>query len=179
MAHFKAQAAPVMAAPNIIPMADIMLVLADHLHGGHAHVAEGHDAWRWPRLPIRRTCPTRTATTRSSWAYPATAVSSSATRRPPLDQISSLVRDRISNRVDKTVFIKSDGRAKYGDVVKLVDEVRSAGVDNVGLLTDKAEQDALRHRRPTSGTSAPVVQTLAPGHAAPDSVRSTDWIIAS
>ena len=27
MAHFKAQAAPVMAAPNIIPMADIMLVL--------------------------------------------------------------------------------------------------------------------------------------------------------
>ena len=56
------------------------------------------------------------------------------------DQIASLVRDRISNRIDKTVFIKSDGRAKYGDVVKLVDEVRSAGVDNVGLLTDKAEQ---------------------------------------
>jgi len=27
MAHFKPQAAPVMAAPNIIPMADIMLVL--------------------------------------------------------------------------------------------------------------------------------------------------------
>jgi len=61
-------------------------------------------------------------------------------QKTPLDQISSLVRDRISNRVDKTVFIKSDGRAKYGDVVKLVDEVRSAGVDNVGLLTDKIEQ---------------------------------------
>jgi len=27
MAHFKPQAAPVMASPNIIPMADIMLVL--------------------------------------------------------------------------------------------------------------------------------------------------------
>ena len=49
------------------------------------------------------------------------------------------VRDRISNRVDKTVFIRSDARAKYGDVVKLVDEVRSAGVDNVGLLTDRTE----------------------------------------
>ena len=56
-----------------------------------------------------------------------------------LDQIASLVRDRISNRVDKTVFVKSDARAKYGDVVKLVDEVRSAGVDNVGLLTDRVE----------------------------------------
>lgn len=62
-------------------------------------------------------------------------------QKTPLDQISSLVRDRISNRVDKTVFIKSDGRAKYGDVVRLVDEVRSAGVDNVGLLTDKIEQN--------------------------------------
>ena len=51
------------------------------------------------------------------------------------------MRDRISNRVDKTVFIKSDGRAKYGDVVKLVDEVRSAGVDNVGLLTDQARSE--------------------------------------
>jgi biopolymer transport protein ExbD len=61
-------------------------------------------------------------------------------QKTALDQITSLVRDRISNRVDKTVFIRSDGRAKYGDVVKLVDEVRSAGVDNVGLLTDKAEQ---------------------------------------
>jgi biopolymer transport protein ExbD/biopolymer transport protein TolR len=59
--------------------------------------------------------------------------------KTPLDQIASLVRDRISNRTDKTVFVKSDARAKYGDVVKLVDEVRSAGVDNVGLLTDRIE----------------------------------------
>ena len=33
-------------------------------------------------------------------------------------------------------------RAKYGDVVKLVDEVRSAGVDNVGLLTDKLRDES-------------------------------------
>jgi biopolymer transport protein ExbD/biopolymer transport protein TolR len=38
------------------------------------------------------------------------------------------------------VFVKSDGRAKYGDVVKIVDEIRSAGVDNVGLITDRSEQ---------------------------------------
>jgi biopolymer transport protein ExbD/biopolymer transport protein TolR len=54
-----------------------------------------------------------------------------------LDEISSRVSDRISSRQDKTVFIKSDARAKYGDVVKLVDQVRLAGVENVGLLTDK------------------------------------------
>ncbi len=47
------------------------------------------------------------------------------------------VKDLISNRLDKTVFVRSDARAKYGDVVKAVDEVRSAGVDNLGLLTEK------------------------------------------
>jgi biopolymer transport protein ExbD len=56
-----------------------------------------------------------------------------------LSQIADQVRDRISNKLDKTVFVKSDGRAKYGDVVKIVDEIRSAGVDNVGLITDRAE----------------------------------------
>jgi biopolymer transport protein ExbD/biopolymer transport protein TolR len=56
-----------------------------------------------------------------------------------LSGIASLVSDQISGRTDKTVFIRSDSRAKYGDVVKLVDEVRAAGVDNVGLLTEKIE----------------------------------------
>ena len=40
-----------------------------------------------------------------------------------------------------SVFIKSDARALYGDVVRLVDEVRAAGVDNVGLLTDRIERE--------------------------------------
>ena len=57
-----------------------------------------------------------------------------------VSQIADQVRDRISNKLDKTVFVKSDGRAKYGDVVKVVDEIRAAGVDNVGLITDRAEQ---------------------------------------
>jgi biopolymer transport protein TolR len=57
--------------------------------------------------------------------------------RTDISQLSDQVRDRISNKLDKTVFIKSDGRAKYGDVVKVVDEIRSAGVENVGLETEK------------------------------------------
>jgi biopolymer transport protein ExbD/biopolymer transport protein TolR len=62
--------------------------------------------------------------------------------------IASQVSDQIAGRQDKTVFIKSDSRAKYGDVVKLVDEVRSAGVDNVGLLTDKIDSAVPTGARP-------------------------------
>ena len=79
--------------------------------------------------------------TPSSWESRASGDIFIGNQKTPLDQITSAVRDRIQNRPDKTVFIKSDGRAKYGDVVKLVDEVRSAGVDNVGLLTDRLENN--------------------------------------
>jgi len=61
------------------------------------------------------------------------------------------VRDRISGKLDKTVYVKSDGRAKYGVVVKVVDEIRAAGVDNVGLLTDKAEQTRRTAPPPPTG----------------------------
>jgi len=57
-----------------------------------------------------------------------------------IDQITSTVRDRISSKLDKTVYIKSDARAKYGDVVTVVDNVRAAGVDTLGLLTERVER---------------------------------------
>ena len=56
-----------------------------------------------------------------------------------VDKITAKVKDRVSDKLDKTVYIKSDARAKYGDVVAVVDAVRAAGVDAVGLLADKVQ----------------------------------------
>jgi len=55
------------------------------------------------------------------------------------DKITAKVKDRVSDKLDKTVYIKSDARAKYGDVVTVVDAVRAAGVDAVGLLAEKVQ----------------------------------------
>ena len=65
-----------------------------------------------------------------------------------LEELSSKVRDTISSRVDKTVYVKSDSRSKFEVVVKAVDEIRSAGVDQLGLLTDKVEAGARRPAAP-------------------------------
>jgi biopolymer transport protein ExbD/biopolymer transport protein TolR len=54
-----------------------------------------------------------------------------------LDQITTTVKDRIASKLDKTVYVKSDRLAKYGVVVNVVDNVRAAGVDSLGLLTEK------------------------------------------
>jgi len=53
------------------------------------------------------------------------------------DQITTTVKDRLSSRLDKTVYLKSDQNAKYGVVVTVVDNVRAAGVDSLGLETEK------------------------------------------
>ncbi len=53
------------------------------------------------------------------------------------DQLTQKIKDRIANRVDKRVYIRADARAKYGSVVEVVDNVRAAGVDDLGLLTDQ------------------------------------------
>ena len=55
------------------------------------------------------------------------------------DALTAKVQDKIQNKADKKVFIKADARARYKLVVDVVDNVRGAGVDQVGLLTEQAK----------------------------------------
>jgi biopolymer transport protein ExbD/biopolymer transport protein TolR len=54
-----------------------------------------------------------------------------------VDNLTSKVKDRLANRADKRVYVKADMRARFGNVVQVVDGVRAAGVDDLGLLTDQ------------------------------------------
>jgi biopolymer transport protein ExbD/biopolymer transport protein TolR len=60
-----------------------------------------------------------------------------------IEELLANVQDMIANRVDKTVYLKSDMRAKYETVVDVVNEIRSAGVDQLGLITEKVESRQL------------------------------------
>jgi len=57
-----------------------------------------------------------------------------------IEQLSEKIQDLLASKVDKTIYVKSDRRAKYGVVVDVVDTVRASGVDTLGLLTDKTEK---------------------------------------
>jgi len=50
------------------------------------------------------------------------------------------VKDLLLNKLDKTVFVKADQRAKYEKVVEVVDNLRAAGVDQLGLLTEQVQE---------------------------------------
>ena len=135
---YKPQAGDQMAAPNVIPMADIMLVLliifmvvTPMLQKTHQvdlasarNARDMKDADKDDAIVV--------AVTRDGSLY-------MGNTKIKKEEITGQIKDQIANKLDKTVYVKSDARAKYGDVVAVVDEIRSAGVDQLGLLTDKTQ----------------------------------------
>ncbi len=58
------------------------------------------------------------------------------------DELGVKVRDKLADTPGKTIYIRADARAQYRAVEDAIDAVRTAGVDEVGLLTQKREGNA-------------------------------------
>ncbi len=54
-------------------------------------------------------------------------------------ELGSLVRDKLEDKTDKTIYVRADARAQYKVVEDAIDDVRTAGVEEVGLLTQRRE----------------------------------------
>lgn len=63
------------------------------------------------------------------------------TDRTTPDQLPAKVKDLLTNQLSKRVYINSDARARYERVVEVIDNLRSAGVDELGLLTEQEQTD--------------------------------------
>ena len=61
-----------------------------------------------------------------------------------VDSLTQKVKDRLANKQDKRVYVKADMRTRFGYLVQVVDDVRAAGVDDLGLLTEQ------KHAGPTA-----------------------------
>ncbi len=146
---YKPVAGAQVSAPNVVPMADIMLVLliifmvvTPMLQKGVSvdmakvdNPRDMKDADKDDAIIV--------AVTRDDNIF-------LGNNKIVKEDITGQIKDLISNRLDKTIYVKSDGRAKYGTVVAVVDEIRSAGVDQIGLLTEKTKS--------TSGAAKPADQ---------------------
>jgi len=54
-------------------------------------------------------------------------------------QLGSLVATKLENQTNKTIYIRADERVRYKAVEDTVDDVRTAGVDDIGLLVQRRE----------------------------------------
>jgi biopolymer transport protein TolR len=68
-----------------------------------------------------------------------------------VDSLTGKLKDRLTNRTDKRVYVKADARAHFGSVVQVVDAVRAAGVDDLGLLTDQRKTSPNPPSAPAAG----------------------------
>ncbi|MGB0122664.1 MAG: biopolymer transporter ExbD [Silvibacterium sp.] len=56
-----------------------------------------------------------------------------------LADLGTKVSTLLENKTDKTVYFRADERAHYGTVEDAIDAVRTAGVEEIGLLTENRE----------------------------------------
>ena len=59
-----------------------------------------------------------------------------------LDDMGTKISAKLENKTNKEVFLRADIRANYGKVMDAVDGVRSAGVSQLGLLTEKKDDSS-------------------------------------
>lgn len=53
-----------------------------------------------------------------------------------LDQLGLRLLDIYKARANKNMFVSASGRLLYGDVVRIIDIAKGAGVGDIGLLTE-------------------------------------------
>jgi biopolymer transport protein ExbD/biopolymer transport protein TolR len=59
--------------------------------------------------------------------------------RTSLSEVGVQVREKLADKPGKTIYVRADARAQYRAVEDAIDAVRTAGVEDVGLLTQKRE----------------------------------------
>jgi biopolymer transport protein TolR len=130
------EGAKVSSAINVTPMVDVMLVLLIIFmvitpmlqHGVSVDMAQVNNPEQMPDADKEDAL--LVSVMRDGSVY-------FGNDKIPADQLTDKIKDRISGRVDKRVYLKADARAKFGSVVEVVDNVRAAGVDQLGLLTEQ------------------------------------------
>ncbi|MBL8232106.1 MAG: biopolymer transporter ExbD [Bryobacterales bacterium] len=135
----KYKAAPPVADINVTPMVDVMLVMLIIFMVITPMLSKGVSVdLVKTKNPIAMSDADKedavlVAVTRDGRVY-------LNTTQMPLDALPGKVKDMLTSKLNKVVYVKADSRARFEKVVEVVDSVRSAGVDNLGLLTEQVQQ---------------------------------------
>lgn len=133
---YKPQAPDITSEPNVVPMADIMLVLLIIFMVVTPMLQKGVSV----DMVITDTAEEMKQADRDDSILIAITRDGTVflgTEKVATELLVEKVRDLWEATSTKIVYLKSDRNATFGDVARVVDEVRGAGVDKLGLLTEK------------------------------------------
>jgi biopolymer transport protein ExbD/biopolymer transport protein TolR len=140
----KQKAPPVVADINVTPMVDVMLVLLIIFMVITPLLTKGVDVEKYrSKNAIAMKNADKEDAVLVAVSRNGQVFLSPGNKQLAVDELPSKVRDLLTNKIDKTVYIKADRRAKYEAVEDVVDNLRAAGVDQLGLLTEQSSQGQL------------------------------------
>ena len=126
---------PTLAEINVIPLVDVMLVLLIIFMVAAPMLQRGVEV----SLPKAR----RTAEISSERIFVDVPASFKQDRRVFLGKesigmpaLAERLRQQLVNRTDKQVFIRGDGELYVQNLIDVLDELKAAGVENVGIVTE-------------------------------------------
>jgi biopolymer transport protein TolR len=59
-----------------------------------------------------------------------------------LEELEARLKDIFQTRSDKTIFVRASGKVPYGKVVQAMDIARGAGVERIGIISEKMIEEA-------------------------------------
>jgi len=138
----KKKAAPPVADINVTPMVDVMLVLLIIFMVITPMLTKGVSVdLVKTKNPITMQAADKEDAILISVTRNGGVFLSPGNLRLQADQLPERVRDLLTNKIDKTVYIRADARSKYSTVEDVVDNLRAAGVNEIGLITEEPHEN--------------------------------------
>ena len=127
---------------NITPLIDVMLVLLIIFMVVTTLTQKGLDIALPQATPNAPTNPPPSQSNQVVLGLDETGMTVNKSPVGTMDELNTRLRDIFQTRTDKTMFVRASGKVLYGRVVEAMDIAKGAGVERIGIISEKMIQDA-------------------------------------